>query len=122
MTRRTDEHLSRAIGKAIANKRQLAGFTQAQAAEYIGVSDDAISKMERGSIMPTIKRLSEFATLYNCETTDFLTDANPTINDEARYIMNLLERLDDKERAELIEIIEKLVEWKKRKIDEKQQI
>lgn len=122
MTRRTDKHLSRAIGKAIANKRQLAGYTQAQAAEYIGVSDDAISKMERGSIMPTIKRLSEFANLYNCETTDFLTDANPTVNDEARYIMNLLERLDDKERVELIGIIEKLVEWKKRKIDEKQQI
>lgn len=113
MTRRTDETLSRAIGKAIANKRQSAGFTQAQAAEYIGISDDAISKMERGSIMPTIKRLSEFATLYNCETTDFLTNANPTINDEARYIMNLLNQLDDHERAKLIGIIEKLVEWKK---------
>lgn len=112
MTRRTDENLSRAIGKAIANKRQQAGFTQAQAAEYIGVSDDAISKMERGSIMPTIKRLSEFANLYNCETTDFLTDANPTINDEARHVMNLLGRLSDKERAEMIGIIERLVEWK----------
>ncbi len=33
MTRRTDETLSRAIGKAIANKRQLAGFTQAKAAD-----------------------------------------------------------------------------------------
>lgn len=115
MTRRTDENLSRAIGKAIANKRQLAGFTQAQVAEHIGISDDAISKMERGSIMPTIKRLSEFATLYNCATTDFLTNASPTINDEVRYIINLLNQLDDDERVELVAIIERLVEWKKAK-------
>ncbi|MFB6349809.1 helix-turn-helix domain-containing protein [Moraxella sp. ZJ142] len=112
MTKRTDNQLSRAIGRAIAAKRQAVGLTQAQVAESIGVSDDAISKMERGGIMPTIKRLSEFAMLFDCETTDFLTDANPTINDEARHVMNLLAQLEPSDRAELIAIIERLVAWK----------
>lgn len=113
MTQRTDKNLSKSIGKAIASKRQLAGYTQAQVAEHIGISNDAISRIERGGIMPTIKRLSEFALLFNCETTDFLTNANPTINDEARRVMNAIAELEPSERAALIDLIEQLVAWKK---------
>ena len=65
MTRRRDETLSRAIGKAIANQHQLAGFTQAQAVEYIGVSDDAISKMEGGSFC---RPSSDYQNLQPCIT------------------------------------------------------
>ncbi|OOR90848.1 hypothetical protein B0181_04460 [Moraxella caviae] len=112
MTKRTDKNLSNAIGRAIAQKRQRTGLTQAQVAEHIGVSDDAISRMERGNIMPTIKRLAELADLFDCETADFLTCASPTINDETRHVMNLLMQLAPHERRELIAIIERLVDWK----------
>lgn len=113
LTCRTDKNLSKAIGKTIAAKRQSAGYTQAQGAEHLGVSDYAISRMESGSIMATKKaRLAEFTDLFNCKTTDSLTNSNPTINDEARHAINLLEQLEPSKRAKLIEIIGKLVQWR----------
>ena len=47
------------IGQSIAKYRQAAGLTQAQLAEILGIGNDAVSRMERGTTTPTITRLLE---------------------------------------------------------------
>lgn len=112
MTKRTDKHLSLAIGQSISKKRLSKGLTQAQVAEKIGVSNDAISRMERGTIMPTIKRLNQLATLFDCQTAELLQQSSPLISDQSQYVYELLAQLDDTDRLKLIAIIEQMVDWR----------
>ena len=42
-----NEQLLQTIGQAIAKYRQASGLTQAQLAEMLGISNDAVSRMER---------------------------------------------------------------------------
>lgn len=52
------------IGQAIAKYRQASGLTQAQLAEILDMSNDAISRMERGKTTPTVLRLVELSEIF----------------------------------------------------------
>ena len=81
-------------------------------AEYLGVSIDAISRMERGGIMPTVTRLIQLAEIFDCEASSFLRETSPLVNDQTQRIINLLSKLEESDRAELLDIIEKMVNWR----------
>ncbi|WP_227430849.1 helix-turn-helix domain-containing protein [Psychrobacter sp. I-STPA6b] len=119
MVLRTDDELSRNIGRAIAKNRQLAGLTQAQVAEYLEISNDAVSRMERGKIMPTVARLMQMADIFGCETADLLTQSSVLALDQSRRIQQLLAQLDEKERVQLLEIVETMVQWYQQGRDKK---
>lgn len=113
---KTNKHdlleLNQRIGKAIAKQRKSKGLTQAQLAEQLDISTDAMSRMERGSIMPTIGRLMQLADILECETADFLTNNSPLLNDQIRRLNGLLQRLDNEyERENFLVIIEKMLDW-----------
>jgi transcriptional regulator with XRE-family HTH domain len=55
--------LALSVGKAIAARRQDAGLTQEQVAEQLKIGNEAVSRMERGLVMPTVARLLELATV-----------------------------------------------------------
>ncbi len=60
---------------SFAKMRKAAGFTQAQAAERLGITDAAIVQWEKGQTMPKGSRLKDVAELYNC-TIDELLEEN----------------------------------------------
>lgn len=53
------------IGKRIREKRELAGLTQDQVAEYLGVAKSAVSGWERDSAQPAFKRLDALSRKLN---------------------------------------------------------
>lgn len=106
-----DSDLIKKIGHAIANRRRMAGLTQAEVAERLGISNDAISRMERGSIMPTVLRLIQFAEIFHCEAVDLLTESSTLLPDQSKRLAVLLAKLDDRERETLIGIIESMIVW-----------
>lgn len=110
-----DRPLAAKIGTMIAKKRKACTLTQAELAERLDISVDAMSKMERGLILPSITRLNTLAEILNCETTTFLTDSSPIISDQLRRIESLLTQLNEHEREELIKIIEQMVAWRTHK-------
>ena len=107
----TQRDLGAAIGRAVAKYRVSAGLTQAQVAEMLDVSIDAVSRMERGGIMPTVARLIRLAEIFGCEAADMLTEASPLANDQARYLADLLGKLNEESRAELVAVIERMAAW-----------
>lgn len=109
---RTDSELAKHIGKSIAKYRHNKALTQSQVAEYLGVSIDAISRMERGGIMPTVTRLIQLAEIFDCKASSFLRETSPLVNDQTQRIINLLSKLEESDRAELLDIIEKMVNWR----------
>ncbi len=106
------EQLIQTIGQAIAKYRQASGLTQAQLAEILGISNDAVSRMERGKTIPTVLRLLELSEIFHCEVADLVTETSNRSIDQAKVIEKLLQRLDSQQRSELVYLIERLVKWK----------
>jgi len=61
----------------IRERRKEAGMSQAALAAKIGVSLRAISKIECGTMSPTLKMLTKFANHYGCTVGDLITEDAP---------------------------------------------
>lgn len=104
--------VARRIGKMIAKYRKNNDLTQAELAEKMHISNDAISRMERGGIMPSVPRLIQLAEILGCETADFLTNSSPLELDQVRRLIKLLNQIDEKERDRFLQLVENLVAWR----------
>lgn len=54
------------VGAAIREQRLAAGLSQDQLAEALDVGPEAVSRMERGVVSPTIPKLAELANVLKC--------------------------------------------------------
>ena len=72
MSLNSRSQLTHVIGRAIAKYRQAKGLTQAELAEILGIGNDAVSRMERGTIVPTVTRLIELAEMILANLIDSL--------------------------------------------------
>lgn len=57
------DSLNHVIGKAIVKYRKAAGMSQEKLAEELGLSNEAVSRMECGIVIRTVERLIEMAGL-----------------------------------------------------------
>lgn len=98
--------LAEAVGRAIARQRVRAGLTQEEVAERLGVGNEAVSRIERGIVIPNIARLFDFASIFGCEATELLSEASPRADDQASRISRLLASLNQADRQLLVEMVE----------------
>lgn len=108
MAKADQEQLAGVVGRAIAKHRVASGFTQEQVAEYLDIGNEAVSRMERGLVIPTVARLVELAELFQCDAADLLTEASSRSSDQARHVGQLLSKLTGNDRTMVIEIVERL--------------
>ena len=87
--------IKQSIGQAVAKQRKAVGLTQAQLAERLNLSLDAISRLERGNIGLTVERMVELAEIFGCETVDLLYEGSTRVRDQARELEDLLQELAD---------------------------
>ena len=102
--------MAKSVGKAIGRQRQQAGLTQDQVAEHLNIGMEAVSRMERGIVVPTIARLAELAQLFGCELADFLRETSPRPTEQGIVLGQKLARLDSADRVLLLETFELVVE------------
>jgi transcriptional regulator with XRE-family HTH domain len=102
------EQLAVVIGRAIAKHRVASSFTQEQVAEALGIGNEAVSRMERGLVMPTVARLVDLANLFECNAADLLTEASSRTSDQAKHVTQLLAKLGGNDRTMVVEIVERL--------------
>lgn len=60
------------IGKIIGEKRREKGLTQAELAERVFVSAQAVSKWERGEALPDVDRFKELAQVLDIKVSEFI--------------------------------------------------
>jgi transcriptional regulator with XRE-family HTH domain len=106
--------LAKAVGRAIAKQRNRCGLSQDKVAEKLGIGLEAVSRIERGVVMPTVSRLLELATIFECEAVDLLNESSNRPTDQANHISSLLAELASDDRQLVIELLERLVERLKR--------
>ncbi len=97
------------LGKSIANYRKSKGLTQEVVAELLDIGNEAVSRMERGLIVPSIQRLEQLADIFDCTVVDLLIQSSVRIDDQTMYLHDLLSSLDEDDRVLVIELVEKLV-------------
>lgn len=100
--------LNKAIGKAISKRRLACNLTQEDVAERLNIGNEAVSRMERGTVMPTVARLVELAEIFNCPVGDLLIESSSRAEDQGKLIANLIKPLSPKDRIFVLEMIEKL--------------
>ena len=108
MPSRNEDQLAKTVGKAIARYRQLCRLTQDELAERLEIGKEAVSRIERGIVMPTVARLVELAGIFQCEASDLLTLASNRASDQARHLDQMLVRLDGDDRIMIVEMVERL--------------
>ncbi|MDO5356689.1 MAG: helix-turn-helix domain-containing protein [Conchiformibius sp.] len=102
--------INRQIGQSIAKRRQQAGLTQEQVAERLGIGYVAVSRMERGLVMPTVARLYQLAEILGCSSADLLDENSPLADDQARRLYRLFARLSENDRKMLGDVLQILSE------------
>lgn len=110
MTTIDEQVLSRTVGKAIARHRQERQLTQAEVAEKLGIGNEAVSRIERGIVIPTVARLVELATIFDCDVSELLTETSNRTTDQAQYLYRLLAPLDGADRELVVRLVEQLAE------------
>ena len=106
MSRTKSKQLAELVGQAIARQRIRCKLSQEQVAEKLGIGSEAVSRIERGVVMPNIERLIELATVFGCETADLLTEGSTRQEDQARRLQGLLSVLDSGDRTLVLEFVE----------------
>ena len=100
--------LAGTVGRAISKQRVRSGLTQEAVAERLGIGNEAVSRIERGVVMPNISRLAELAEIFGCEASELLSEVSPLIGDQASRISHLLAPLDQPDRQLVVEMVERL--------------
>lgn len=102
--------LAEAVGRAIAKQRIRCELTQEEVAERLGIGNEAVSRIERGMVIPNIARLLDFASIFGCEAAELLSEASLRPDDQASRISRLLNALDQADRQLVVEMVERLSE------------
>jgi len=100
--------LAESVGRAIARQRVRCAMTQEYVAEQLGIGNEAVSRIERGLVMPNIARLFEFAALFGCNAAELLDQASISPDGQARHLSRLLETLNTADQQWVVALVEQL--------------
>lgn len=96
------------IGNAIAKMRKQKDLTQEEVAEKLGIGVEAVSRIERGVVIPTVQRLFLLADIFKCDAADLLTEASYRRQDQALKVAKLIEPLSADDRQLVTDMVERL--------------
>jgi transcriptional regulator with XRE-family HTH domain len=99
----------RAVGAALAAERRKAGLSQQQVAEQIGVEPESVSRMETGSIVPSLLRLRQLAGVYGCSMESLVGRTSDQAPDISKWLARELDGLGDADRAFVTQQTEHLI-------------
>jgi len=105
-----EERLAKAVGASISRQRMQKGMTQDTVAEALGIGPEAVSRMERGTVIPSLVRLVEFAELFDCPVEVFFNKSTGLTGDNATAIATILKSLKPSDRQFILELVEKTSE------------
>lgn len=110
-----DALLAARVGTAIAEQRRARGLTQAKLAEMIDLEQEAISRWERGTRMPTLHRLQQLSDALDCSVDLLLQRGSKRPDDQLAMIAEALDGLDSDERELVVKFVQQFTDMLKAK-------
>ena len=99
------------LGKNVAMRRKALALTQLQLAERLGVETETISRLERGTNLPSLQRLASLSEELETSVADLLSQSVSNRSDQALMIERWLVTLTVRERRFVVESIRQLCEY-----------
>jgi transcriptional regulator with XRE-family HTH domain len=90
-------------------------MTQEYVAERLGVGYEAVSRIERGAIMPTIGKLVQLAGVFNCPIEELLAESSNRATDQGAVLSKMIQGLSETDRTFMLEHIERMANKLKEK-------
>ncbi|ABE30567.1 Predicted transcriptional regulator, XRE family [Paraburkholderia xenovorans LB400] len=100
------EQLARSIGAAIAARRKALGMTQERLSELIQIEQSSLSRIERGTLIPSLERLASIAEELECGLADLFYVGGVNSHDRAARVHEKLSHLTPSQQ----EIFERLID------------
>ncbi len=100
--------ITMAVGKAIAIQRKIAGLTQQQVAEQLGVEKESISRLETGSVPQNVQRLQQLSAVFGCPMTRFFPEEETHGDVYAATIGDMIRSLPVEYRESLVHCVAEL--------------
>jgi transcriptional regulator with XRE-family HTH domain len=102
--------IAKRVAESIKAIRERTGLTQDQVGELLDIGAEAVSRLERGTSIPTLTRLAELAEIFKCPIEELLGNSSTRTADQADYIAKLISSLPTKDRTMIVDIVEKICE------------
>jgi len=108
MDKDRERALAKRVGRAIAGQRRAVPMTQEVLAEKLDCGVEAVSRMERGAIMPTLPKLIEMAEVLGCPFYALIGVTSDLSSDQAMNLARQLAQVSPKDRELLMGLVEML--------------
>ena len=99
------------LGKNVAMRRKALALTQLQLAERLGVETETISRLERGTNLPSLQRLASLSEVLETSVAELLSQSVNNRSDQALMIERWLVALTARERRFVVDSIRQLCEY-----------
>lgn len=105
-----EKEMAKRIGSAIASRRQGAALTQEVLAELLGIGSEQVSRIERGTVLPTLSRLLDFADALECPVQDLISAGSDRSTEHGLQLAKQLKQLGPKDRELVLHVVNQLVD------------
>ncbi len=119
MTPERQHKLARKLDEAIAWRRDQAGLTQEELSEMLVIGNQAISRIERGAVIPTLPRLHEFAEAFGCRIDELLLSTSDCDADQAAAMADQISGLSPADRQLVAGIVDQLTTHLRKRLADK---
>jgi len=96
------------FGAIISERRKILGLSQELLAERVDISQESLSRMEKGLIAPRFERLRLFAEALKCSIADLFREQGE-VSEWAAAMEKVISPLSDCEQKEVVAIVTKIV-------------
>lgn len=101
--------LAEIVGQNIAMRRKGLGLSQKELALQLGITQDALNRMEKGHIAPKLSRFEDLARQLNCPVSAFFHSAAPGPGDRLAVLAEMLTPLSEDAQESIIRIVGEIV-------------
>ncbi|MCL2029836.1 MAG: helix-turn-helix domain-containing protein [Deltaproteobacteria bacterium] len=108
MAEKSQKPVMALFGATVSEKRKLMGISQEALAERVGISQESLSRMEKGFIAPRFERLQLFADALTCSISD-LFRGQSVAGEWAATMEKIISPLSDCEQREVVAVVTKVV-------------
>ena len=95
--------IGKTLGRAIAVRRKTLAFSQNDLAGMIEVDAETISRFERGTVLPSLRRLWRVAEALQVSLSELLSQASQLPDDQTQKLVTTMRELNEKDQQLLLD-------------------
>ncbi len=95
--------IGKTLGRAIAARRKALAFSQNDLAGMIEVDAETISRFERGTVLPSLRRLWRVAEVLHVSLSELLSQASQLPDDQTQKLLAIMRELGEKDQQLLLD-------------------